>query len=299
MKIKVYELNAFSEKLSGGNPAGVVLDAGGLTEEQMQSIAHEINLSETAFVEKVNEDYFNVRFFTPVCEVELCGHATIATFYLLAKEGYIKPGKDNKRKVYQETKAGKLEVELIFKDGNIDTVLMEQSTPKRFESIKELERLAKIMGVKVEDIGIEDKVVYPEIISTGLKDIILPIKEKKLLDNLDIDMEDLAKYSEELNVVGLHAFYLPEINGEKVYTRNFAPAVGIDEESATGTSNGALIYFLKSNEFIQSNNIVAFQGEGMNRPSKIYCNIINDNDEYTVKVGGKGVIVSNKIFKIK
>src|SRR5699024_10715452 len=112
------------------------------------------------------------------------------------------PGKDNKRKVYQQTKAGKLEVELIFKDGNIDTVLMEQSTPKRFESIKELERLAKIMGVKVEDIGIEDKVVYPEIISTGLKDIILPIKEKKLLDNLDIDMEDLAKYSEELNVVG-------------------------------------------------------------------------------------------------
>ncbi|HZK33371.1 MAG TPA: PhzF family phenazine biosynthesis isomerase, partial [Tissierellaceae bacterium] len=83
MDIKVYEVNAFTDKLPGGNPAGVVLDSGKLSEEQMQNISREINLSETAFVERIKEDYFKVRFFTPVCEVELCGHATIATFYLL------------------------------------------------------------------------------------------------------------------------------------------------------------------------------------------------------------------------
>lgn len=298
MEVKVYELNAFSQELSGGNPAGVVLDGKGLTEEEMQSIAREINLSETAFVDRVNEEYFKVRFFTPACEVDLCGHATIATFYLLGKEGHIKPGKGNKKKVYQETKAGKLEVELVFKDGNIDTVLMEQSTPERFEAIEDLERLGRIMGIEVEDIGIGNKEVNPEIISTGLKDIILPVKTKEILDNLEINMEELSKYSKELDVVGVHAFYLPELNGGKVYTRNFAPAVGIDEESATGTSNGALIYFLKDNGYIEGNDIVAYQGEGMGRPSKIHCNITEENGKYLVRVGGKGVVTNSKTIKV-
>lgn len=297
MEIKVYEVNAFAEKIPGGNPAGVVLDSGKLTEKQMQNISREINLSETAFVENIEEDYFKVRFFTPICEVDLCGHATIATFYLLGHKGLIRPNKNNKKIVHQETKAGKLEVELIFKDGKIEEVLMEQGTPEKLGTIENLEKLANIMGIKVEDIGIGEEAVYPEIISTGLKDIILPIKEKKTLDNLKIDMEKLSEYSKELNVGCVHAFYLPKIGSKKVYTRNFAPVLGIDEESATGTSNGALIFFLKDNNFIKENNIISYQGELMGLPSEIYCSI-EENHGYKVKVGGKAVIVNTKMINL-
>lgn len=85
-------------------------------------------------------------------------------------------------------------------------------------------------------------------------------------------------------MVGLHVFYLPDFNSEVVYTRNFAPLVGINEEAATGTSNGALMYFLKKNGYIQGDEILAYQGESMNRLSEIYCNI---NDDNCVYVGGR------------
>ena len=298
MEINIYQVDAFSEKSFGGNPAGVVPNARFLTEIQMQNIANEMNLSETAFVIPLDEDLFRVRFFTSVCEVDLCGHATIATFYTLAKMGYIESIYNGTKTVYQETKAGKLSVQIIFKDGDVDKVYMEQATPKDIGVIENIDELAKAMNLNIEDIGVFNKTIYPEMISTGLADIILPIKEKEKLDNLNIDMKELARISEKLNVVGVHAFHLPEMNSKVVYTRNFAPLVGIDEEAATGTSNGALIYFLKKKKLINEDNIMSIQGESMKRPSRIYCNIEEKHDKYIVKVGGKSKIIINGIMFI-
>ncbi len=298
MEINIYQVDAFSDKAFGGNPAGVVLDARHLTEDIMQSIAKEMNLSETAFVTSVDDDLFTVRFFTTVCEVDLCGHATIATFHTLTKMGYISPIDNGIKRVYQETKTGKLAVDIMFKDSEIDKIFMEQATPKEMGIINDIYPLLESMGINVEDVGVLDDMVYPEIISTGLPDIILPIKKKEVLDKLDIDVKSLSKISENLGVTGVHAFYLPEINSKSVYTRNFAPLVGIDEEAATGTSNGALIYFLKKNKLIKDNNIVSYQGESLNRPSVIHC-IIEENDGNSiVKVGGNAKIVINGIMSI-
>ena len=82
-------------------------------------------------------------------------------------------------------------------------------------------------------------------------------------------------------------FYLPGLNSNIVYTRNFAPLVGMDEESATGISNGSLIYFLKKNGLIEDDQIICSQGESMNRPSEIYCSIYDN----LVMVGGKAKIM--------
>lgn len=289
-KIGIFHVNAFSDKPFGGNPAGVVLDANRLSDEQMQNIAREMNFSETAFVTRIEPDCYNIRFFTPVCEVDLCGHATIASFYTLAKEGYIEKIDTGIKTIYQKTKAGKLSVDIVFNNGEIDKVIMEQSTPKDIGRLEDIYLLCQALGIKIVDIGVLNESIFPEIISTGLPDIILPIKDKKVLDDLTIDMKDLAKLSKELEVVGVHAFYLPEINSEIVYTRNFAPLVGINEEAATGTSNGALIYFLKKNKLIKHNEIVSFQGYAMNRPSKIYCKL-EEREEIKIKVGGKAIIV--------
>ncbi|NLY85422.1 MAG: PhzF family phenazine biosynthesis protein [Tissierellia bacterium] len=298
MDINIYQVDAFTDKIFGGNPAGIVISPRNLTEHMMQKIAEEMNLSETAFVTPFSRDSFLVKFFTPVCEIDLCGHATIAAFYALGEMGYIEGIDNGIMKAYQETNLGQLPVELYYINGKIDKVFMEQDKPKSLSTLKDLDRLAEAMGIRVEDIGIEGTTAYPEIISTGVPDIILPIKTKEVLDKIKIDKDKLSKVSEDLNVIGVHAFYLPKIGSEYAYTRNFAPYVGIDEEAATGTSNGALIYYLKKNNLIQGNDLVSYQGEQMNRPSTIYCKIEERDGEYIIKVGGKAKIVMSGILSL-
>ena len=83
MEINIFQVDAFSKVPFGGNPAGVVTNAKKLNKEQMQKIANEMNLSETAFIRQMDESYFRIRYFTPLLEVDLCGHATIASIYTL------------------------------------------------------------------------------------------------------------------------------------------------------------------------------------------------------------------------
>lgn len=298
MEIMVYQVDAFSDRAFGGNPAAVVLSSRTLTANTMQDIAKEMNLSETAFVIQFAKDSFWVRFFTPVCEVDLCGHATIATFYTLGKMGYIEGMIDGTKTVYQETRSGKLAVELEYRDGEIYKVFMEQAAPKTIGKVENLERLAQVMGISIEDIGIGEETIYPEIVSTGLPDIMLPIKDREVLDNMNVNMNKLSKLSEELDVIGVHAFYLPNKNSDAIYTRNFAPLVGIDEEAATGTSNGALIYFLRENNLIDRNRIISYQGQSMDRPSTIYCRLEKRKGKTIVKVGGDAKIVLSGIMSI-
>jgi len=109
MEIKIKQVDAFTSIPFGGNPAGVVTDASGLSDELKQKIAREMNLSETAFVSPSKIADFKVQFFTPRFEVDLCGHATIGTFSALYEEGKLPVDKNI---FYQETKAGVLPVEL-------------------------------------------------------------------------------------------------------------------------------------------------------------------------------------------
>jgi PhzF family phenazine biosynthesis protein len=295
MEINIYQVDAFTSNVFGGNPAGVVPDASELSEEDMKKVAREMNLSETAFIVPIDKENYKVRFFTPVCEVDLCGHATIGSFFTMAQKGYIQNRGKEKIKVFQNTKAGKLPVEIYYKNGKVDKVFMQQGKPKSIKKIEEMKKLLKAFNLGEEDIGIGTNFVCPEIINTGLSDIMLPIKEKRKLDNLEVDFNELACISNYFSVAGVHAFYFKE--GEDiVYTRNFAPAVGIDEEAATGTANGALIYFLKENKFLKGNNLLSIQGESLNRASKIYCYIDEIDGKYVVKVGGQAQIAIEGIL---
>lgn len=296
MEINIYQVDAFTKDTFGGNPAGVVPDAKDLTEENMEKIAREMNLSETAFIIPIDENNFEVRFFTPLCEVDLCGHATIGSFFTLAEKGYIRPITNGKLRIFQKTKAGILPVEIYYNQGKVERVMMTQSMPTTIGTITDIEELIDALNITEDDIGIEDKFVSPEVISTGLPDIMLPIKRKDILDNLDVDMKRLSDLSRKLKITGVHAFFLPDKDLEIVYTRNFAPYVGIDEEAATGTSNGALIYFLKKNGYLKGNEMISYQGEILNRPSYINCTIDETDEGYIVKVGGRARIVLEGIF---
>lgn len=291
----VYIVNAFTHNDMGGNKAGVVIDCDDLSSSDMASIAKDVNLSETAFItkSKCNDYDYEVRFFTPSTEVDLCGHATIATFYTLAKLGFIKPN-TNPVKLKQKTLAGILDIEVYFDEDKVSYVLMTQTNPKFYSYIDDEKELCDILGISKEDAGIEGYQLKPMIISTGLKDIMLPVKSLDALKRITPDFQALKEYTDKLNLVGLHAFSLETENPESsVATRNFGPSVGIDEESATGTSNGALCsYIMKHNilDFTDTLTISCEQGYYMDNPSEIICKGESVDNDYIIKVGGVGSI---------
>ncbi|MCB2298034.1 PhzF family phenazine biosynthesis protein [Clostridium tagluense] len=296
MKKVIYGVDAFSAMPFGGNPAGVVPDAIGLNHRDMLKIAMEMNLSETAFIFPLQDDVadYEVRFFTPTQEVDLCGHATIASFFALASKGII-TGTNNVKIVKQKTKAGILPVELYFKDSKIHNVMMTQTKPNFLFKVEDLCELAEIMGINAQDIGIDGYHLIPQAVSTGLTDIMLPVKSLSALKSINPNYDRLVQYSNKLNIIGVHAFTLEtEEDSSTLACRNFGPAAGINEEAATGTSNGALGAYLVKNDMLKFEDnitIICEQGYYMNRPSKIVVRLQGTKDDLTVKVGGEAVIV--------
>lgn len=283
MKISAYKINAFAKTLNGGNEAGIVFDADELSEAVMRKIAASLGFSETAFVMGSNCADFKIRFFTPVQEVELCGHATIGTYCAMAALGRINAG------IYkQETKAGVLGIEIK----NDLTVMMQQLIPSFGEIINKAE-IAGSLHISENEISKELPV---QIVSTGLRDILVPVDNIGVLDAIEPDFEKIEQTSRKYNGVGYHVFSLESGGGATACCRNFAPLYGIDEESATGTSNGALACYLYRYGKIngeKAGNIILEQGSHMNKPSEIIASLKIKNHEITdVKIGGKSLNLS-------
>lgn len=276
----VYTLNSFVKTEDGGNPAGVVLQADGLSDEEMLGIAQQVGFSETAFVQKSEKANYKVRFFTPTSEVELCGHATIATFTLLKNKRIIDSGIFR-----QETKAGILNIEV-----HNDKVYMNQNSPEYFNIIDKNE-VAESLNITKYDL-VSDLPV--QIVSTGLKDIMVPVKSLDRLLAIKPDLKKIAVLSKKYNVIGFHIFSLETKFDSTAHCRNFAPLYNINEESATGTSNGALACYLYNHGIIneeQSSELVFEQGYSMQKPSEILVRLKVDKNQISeVKVGGTAII---------
>jgi len=272
--MSLYHVSAFPKTEFGGNKAGVYLEADELTEKEMKKIAHKVGYSETAFVMKSDIADFKVRFFTPTSEVDLCGHATIATFNLLRDLKIIKTGVHT-----QETKVGVLSL-----DVQENMVFMEQKPPTFYEEVdlKDINMCFRNKKFVHEDLPIQ-------IVSTGLKEIFIPIKDVETLNKLKPNFEEIIALSVKYKVIGVHAFAVSE--DVDAYGRNFAPYVGIDEESATGTSNGALSCYL-SKYVIKKEEYILRQGYSMNLPSEIYSRIeYKDKNISKVFIGGTAKII--------
>lgn len=280
MQIKAYRINAFAKTLEGGNPAGVVLDADSLSENEFKKIAAHLGLSETAFVLTSDCADFKLRFFTPNDEVDLCGHATVGTFSALASLGIIKPGHYT-----QETKAGVLNVAVRE---NL-SVMMNQRVPKFYETLDKRE-IADSLNISALEIP---ETLPVQIVSTGLRDILIPVKNRKILNAINPDFKKIIKLSRKYDVVGTHVFSFESLGHVNAYCRNFAPLVEIPEESATGTSNGALACYLFKYRKIstaEASNLIFEQGDAMKKPSEINVSLrIENNDITEVRVGGKAL----------
>jgi len=278
MIVTAYKINAFAKTKNGGNPAGVVIDEVNLTDNEMKKVAMILGLSETAFVTKSDVADYKVRFFTPTDEVDLCGHASIGTFSTLLSKGLIIPGQYT-----QETKAGILNIE-VFKD---TTIMMNQNLPEFSDFINPIE-IAESLNISMDDL---DENLPIQIVSTGLRDIIVPVKNLKILNGIRPDFKKVSEISEKYKVVGYHIFTKDSLYQSNAHCRNIAPLYGINEESATGTASGALACYLHKQGRLQNDKLLRLifeQGYLMSLPSEILVTLIIEDDKVVeVKVGGK------------
>lgn len=288
--MKQYIIDSFISKSGGGNKAAVVLDDKGLNEEQMLYIAKKNNFSETAFINLAESDRrdFTIRYFTPTEEVDICGHAALASFYLLDSIGNI-----NTDELYHKTNAGKLKVikrEEIF--------FIQMKAPEIVDYFT-IDDVLDFTTLKRDDI-IPNKKGNISIVSTGLKDAIIEVTGLKVLKELNIEKEKMISHCNRKNIIGAHIVSRETIEDDSDFiARNFAPAVGIDEESATGTSNASLIYYIISEglEKIKETPYKIEQGYFMESPSNIYVYpYLNDTIE--LFVGGKAQIIKEEELNI-
>lgn len=281
--IDVYVVSAFCKDNKGGNKAGVVLDRPDLTSAQKIEIAKEMGYSETAFVSDSCKADFRLQYFTPTEEVPLCGHATIATFSVLRLLNML-----DKQNYTIETEAGILSIR-IGEDG---LIFMEQNCPAY------LDALSPDIFSGCIDKGFIDCNFPIQIVSTGLNDIMLPIDSRQHLEELSPNLKMMSELSKEKGVVGVHTFALIKDSDVTAICRNFAPLYGIDEESATGTSNCALACYLFK-YYEKKTQYIFEQGYNMGEISRIIVNLsCHENVIDSVFVGGYGYLLGKKSLSV-
>jgi len=288
--IKVKKVNAFTDSINGGNPAGVLLDSPDLTDEQMAFITKQLGVSETAFVFPSNKADYKVRFFSPNVEVDLCGHATIATFFTMALNGVFP--QDKEIVVTQETKAGILPVSIYFSKGKVDKVMMTQGQAIYKNIHFDISKIAESLKIDAEEI---DYTMPNQTVSTGLFTLPICIKSYDVLKNIKPDFDEVKNICNEINSGSFFLFSFETLNENSLYhARCFAPVYGVNEDPVTGTANGAVTSYLKNNKKITNGAYICEQGDIIGRSGRVYVELKND----VVKVGGKAKIVEEKEIKV-
>ncbi|MCT4599942.1 MAG: PhzF family phenazine biosynthesis isomerase [Marinifilaceae bacterium] len=291
--LKVYQVNAFTKIPFEGNPAGVVLNADGLSSEDMFKIAKELGNPETAFLFKGDEHCdAKIRFFCPTKEVPLCGHASIAAMYVKAIEENL-----NSECLNIETNVGILPFDIIKTNEDYE-IIMTQGKFSLKEKIEEeyINDILAALDLKHEDLDVRCPI---QEASTGNSKIMIGIKSKNILNSLKPNLHALSLLSKKIGCNGYFVFTLDSDNKDVlVNARMFSPNSGINEDPVTGTANGPLGAYLRINNIVKTNNKIhrftSVQGEAMGRPGKIEV-ISHFENNIPVKIQIKGT--ANIIFK--
>ena len=272
-KLEAYKVDAFTTTPFTGNAAGVVPDAKGLTEREMQQIAREMNVSETAFLLPPTQKGADVklRYFTPTSEIKLCGHATIATFALLDELSRLP-----KPKLKLETNVGILDIEV--KEGVVwmasDPIVIEKAPVSDAE-------VARLLGTpSVSDVWLVKGKLFALV--PGLK----------AMEALKPDLPAIAKLYRERKIDGFVPVSLETLDRANLtHIRYFVPGVGIDEDPVTGTAHMALAgYLLKLGKLATPARFVGEQGSFCGRAGTVIVEAEGDARDPRVRIGGRAVV---------
>lgn len=279
-RVQVALVDAFTTTPLAGNAAGVVPDAAGLTDDQMQAIARELSVSETAFCLPSGSADRRLRYFTPTQEVDLCGHATIGTHVFLAEQGVIDPGTHS-----IETNVDDLTVE-VESDG---TIWMTQDQPTVRAVDPDIDRVCDALGVDVAGVRPVVEELPIAVSSTGLPFLIVPATYLSTVGNADPDMDAVEALSEAFDAAGVYLFTFDALDaGATLHARMFAPGAGVPEDPVTGTASGAAgAYLRRFNAFDgdRPEPMMFEQGHFVDRPGSVTVSV-----EDEVRVGGNGVV---------
>ena len=283
MELKTFLYDAFSSKRFGGNIAGVVLLEKDLKDSDLQNLAAEINAPTTGFVRMRGADEYEVRFFSSTSEMDMCGHVTIGVACALFDEGLIQQGK-----LLQHTAAGEIDIDIDI-CANRPHVCMTQRLPKFRDLDATNEGLSKLLGV--HDTALHKEIV-PGIASTGLTHLFVALKNLDDLETMQRDDDALTEFSRLNGIDTIGVFVLPR-EEQNLRLRDLCHGVGNPEESASGTTNGALACFLLRRGIWRGTDTVkqiAEQGVEMGRASTITTQLtLQGTDIVNVQVGGTAV----------
>lgn len=288
----IYQIDSFTKEKFKGNPAGVVVNADGLSDYQMQQIARELNNSETAFLFSPDSTDCDgvIRYFTPNTEVPICGHATIAAMYAKAIEEKL-----DSCILRFKTKVGILPFEIISENNDYQ-IIMTQGNFELSSPFDENTSSRMIIALGLEKSDIDEKCPI-QIASTGHSKVMIGIKNREKLNSLSPNYAALALLSKEINCNGYFVFTFDSDDAAILtYGRMFAPAIGINEDPVTGNANGPLGGYLVENKIIASeNNTFEFngrQGQKIDRLGVIKVKVSIEDDKPTlIQIKGDAVVV--------
>src|SRR5579871_2373263 len=267
-KIQVHQVDAFTRERFTGNPAGVVLNADGLSESQMLAIARELNNADTAFVLAAdnNDHGIRARFFTPRTEVGFVGHATVAAHYVLSRR-HSAP-----RQIRQKSKAGVVDVEVRGLD-EARSIAVRQSAPPIGRELNDRERLAVLdaLALATDDLDLRCPL---RIVGAGSTRLIVGVRSEDALRHLKADLTRLTTLSAQLGAAGYFVFTLAGAQRDHLTeSRMFCPALGIPEDPVSGNAHGLLGVYLAHYGLLKRDGTrAAFtgaQGHHLHRPGRV------------------------------
>jgi len=283
MEISFYQVDVFTKHLFGGNPLAVFPQAQDFKEEDLQKVAREMNLSETTFVypSTSEEADFDVRIFTPTCEIPFAGHPTLGTAYVLRENGLVTKDKNPLR--------------LNFKAGIIpvwaeeDKGFMQHPPAKFLQELERSEKISQALGLGLK--CLDDR--FPiQVVSTGFPALLVPVISLDNIKEVAINAQVLDEVLEPLGIDMVYAFTTQVVHSSfSLHSRAFAPSMGIPEDPATGSVSGAVGAYLAKYDVIEKEklgDIKIEQGYEMKRPSSIYVQVTQQGSEIQkIRVGGQ------------
>ncbi|WP_276251530.1 PhzF family phenazine biosynthesis protein [Haloarcula rara] len=272
-------VDAFAAEPMAGNPAGVVLDAGELTDDQMAAVAGELGASATAFVCESDRADRRLRFFAPTGELDRSDHVTVAAFAALFERGGLEAGE------YEMETIGRTRDVEVKGDG---TVWLEQGEA-RFEAVSlGHDEVADALGIDVatlQDVGADMPMVVAD---TSEPWLLVPVNYFEHVSRIDADLPAIQELCERVDAVGLYAFTFDTIGGEAtLHGRGFAPSRGVGEDPVTGTAAGACAAYVRREGALDNtiDQVVVEQGHFLDRPGTVRV----DTDGLEAWVGGRAV----------
>jgi trans-2,3-dihydro-3-hydroxyanthranilate isomerase len=300
------QVDVFTDTPFGGNPLAVFPEAEGLTTEDMQRLAREMNLSETTFVlppQTPGAD-FKVRIFTPAAEMPFAGHPVVGTHWVLAHLGRVDLH-EPVTQVHFELGVGVLPADLHVAGEQVERVVMTQDHPTFHAVLEDVSELAQGLGLAPE--AITETGLPVQVVSTGVPQMMVPVRslaEIQALDPAQLNTAALNRACQAVDSSGCVMVFTFETERPEatVHVRMFAPLLGVPEDPATGSANGALGAYLVHHRAVPVTgptvHILSEQGAEINRPSTLYVEVDRTEEEITaVRVGGQVVLVAEGVVR--